>query len=209
MSLSFENAGSVELSGTCLLRVQNDTGETIKEFTHEFADLPPSDSIDFADTWDTSGGEEGSYRIIGIVFYGGQATSPIMVAVGTNYFPTAAFGYSPESPDMEQDIAFDASGSSDTDGEIVSFEWDFGDGGVASEVEATHRYSQYGDYEVVLTVTDNEGAIDSTSQFVSVAAPMLADEHPRWDINEDAIVNYLDLAVLGAHYGEMSHVRAA
>jgi len=202
MSLSFENAGSVELSGTCLFRVENDSGEIIREFTHEFAELAPGDSIDFADTWDTSGGEEGSYRIVGIVFYGGQTTSPIMVAVSTNYFPTAAFDYSPESPDIGQDITFDASGSSDADGEIVSFEWDFGDGGIASEVEATHRYSQYGDYEVVLTVADNEGAIDTTWQFVSVAAPMIAGEHPRWDINEDMIVNYLDLAVLGAHYGE-------
>ena len=202
ISLAFNNIGPVDISGTAVIRVQDEAGELVQEFGHEFTDLAPNDSIDFADTWDTSGGEEGSYRILGIVFYDGQATSPIMVAVNTNYFPTATFGYSPKSPDIEQDITFDASGSSDADGEIVSFEWDFGDGGVASEAEATHRYSQYGDYEVVLTVTDNEGAIDTTWQFVSVAAPMIAGEHPRWDINEDIIVNYLDLAVLGAHYGE-------
>lgn len=202
MSLSFENAGSIELSGTCLFRVQNDTGETIKEFTHEFAELAPSDSLNFADTWDTSGGEEGSYRILGIVLYDGQTTSPIMVVVSTNYFPVAEFTYSPENPDINQEISFDASDSSDADGEVVSFEWDFGDGGSASGKAVTHRYSQCGEYEVILTVTDNEGAIDTTSRFVSVMVPAVAGEHPRWDINEDGIVNYLDLAILAAHYGE-------
>jgi len=202
ISLGFENAGSTELSGTCLFRVLNATGEIIEEFAHEFADLAPGSSLDFADVWDTSESGGGSYHILGLVLYDGQTTSPITVTVSTNYSPVAEFSYSPQEVVIDQDIIFDASGSSDKDGQIASFEWDFGDGASGSGKVVTHSYSEFGEYEAGLMVTDNEGDFDTTTQFIFAAAPVIAGEHPRWDINEDGIVNYLDLAILGAHYGE-------
>ncbi|WP_019855576.1 S8 family serine peptidase [Actinopolyspora mortivallis] len=57
---------------------------------------------------------------------------------------------------------FDASGSSDSDGSIASYAWDFGDGATATGSTVTHDYAG-GQYTATLTVTDDEGATDSTT----------------------------------------------
>jgi len=55
-------------------------------------------------------------------------------------------------------IHFDASGSDDPDGSIMSYFWDFGDGTSASGVIVDHAYADDGIYMVTLTVTDNDDA---------------------------------------------------
>jgi PKD repeat protein len=62
---------------------------------------------------------------------------------------------------------FDASSSSDVDGSITSYLWDFGDGEVSGEVTPLHIYVADGNYLVSLTVADNSGATDTTTQQVS------------------------------------------
>ncbi|MCW4466160.1 PKD domain-containing protein [Glutamicibacter sp. MNS18] len=68
------------------------------------------------------------------------------------------------------DCVFDAAGSTD-DNEIVSYDWDFGDGNTATGVEVEHSYAATGQYQVTLTVTDDDGASASTSTTVNVTAP--------------------------------------
>ena len=83
-----------------------------------------------------------------------------------NIPPTASFTYSC----TELACDFDASGSSDSDGMIESYLWDFGDGNGGSGVTITHTYSAAGTYSVVLTVTDDDGAEDSDTQGVTVTS---------------------------------------
>ncbi len=59
---------------------------------------------------------------------------------------------------VDEVITFDASLSHDTDGSIVSYSWDFGDGANGSGVTPSHSYAAAGTYTVNLTVTDNDGA---------------------------------------------------
>ena len=66
---------------------------------------------------------------------------------------------------------FDASGSSDSDGAVVSYGWSFGDGSSGSGVSATHVYGAGGSVSVTLTVTDDQGASSSVTQVVSPVAP--------------------------------------
>lgn len=65
-------------------------------------------------------------------------------------------------------IAFDATGSSDEDGRIVAYEWDFGDGRGSEAATDTHIYLEPGEYVVTLTVTDDLGAtgVDTISVLV-------------------------------------------
>ena len=67
--------------------------------------------------------------------------------------------------------AFDASGSSDPDGSVVSYGWDFGDGGSATGVSALHAYVASGSYAVSLTVSDDLGATNVVTHQVSATAP--------------------------------------
>lgn len=69
---------------------------------------------------------------------------------------------------VDEGVTFDASSSSDPDGSIVSYEWDFGDGSTDSGETVTHKYSEQRDYTVILTVTDNDGAKDTDKIFVHV-----------------------------------------
>jgi len=64
---------------------------------------------------------------------------------------------------------FDASTSFDSDGTIISYEWDFGDQHSGSGAVLSHTYSNAGNYQVTLTVTDDRGATDSALQDVTVS----------------------------------------
>ena len=69
-------------------------------------------------------------------------------------------------------IGVDGSRSSDADGEIVTYLWDFGDGSAPVEgVTASHTYPDYGVYTVTLTVTDNDGAQAYATLSASVRDP--------------------------------------
>ena len=86
--------------------------------------------------------------------------------------PIASFTVEPESGAVGTTFTFDASASAAPDGVIVEYEWDFGDGnthtGQLGEPEAQHTYQEAGEFEVTLTVTDDQGFSDSTSRTVEV-----------------------------------------
>jgi parallel beta-helix repeat protein len=92
---------------------------------------------------------------------------------GGNIPPIADFSYSPEKPVVNQTIIFNASNSTDPDGTIENYEWDFGDGNTTSTTEPiiTHSYALAGDYTVNLTVTDDDGATDSINKTITVYSP--------------------------------------
>lgn len=83
---------------------------------------------------------------------------------GTGAPPNAAF----TSSCVELTCSFDGSGSSDSDGTIARYAWDFGDGATATTALASHDYAAAGSYPVGLTVTDNDGADRSTIRTVMV-----------------------------------------
>jgi len=69
-----------------------------------------------------------------------------------------------------QTIIFDASGSYDIDGAIISYHWDFGDGTTGSGKNLAHEYKNPGTYTVILTITDNNGKEYNKTMTVTVGS---------------------------------------
>jgi len=67
-------------------------------------------------------------------------------------------------------VMFDASGSYDLGGFIVSYDWDFGDGSIGSGISTSHVYNKSGEYTVTLLITDNLGEIFSKTIIVNVVS---------------------------------------
>jgi len=79
-------------------------------------------------------------------------------AAGGNHSPVARVIATPGEGPAPLAVDFDGSTSSDSDGTVESWEWDFGDGQTATGQAASHTYADPGSYSARLAVTDNEGA---------------------------------------------------
>ena len=96
-------------------------------------------------------------------------TKRIFVSHSHNEPPEASFEHSPSEPGRGETVFFDASLSRDPDGEIVAYDWDFGDGSAARGKTVEHVYETEGSFEVVLVVTDDEGSIAEKVRTIVVA----------------------------------------
>ena len=95
------------------------------------------------------------------------ASDTAMVSIGVgevpNQSPTASFSFS-----CSNLTCTFTDGSTDPDGTVESWAWQFGDGGSSNEQSPQHTYGAGGTYDVVLTVTDDGDATDDVSRQVSV-----------------------------------------
>lgn len=88
-----------------------------------------------------------------------------------NRRPEAVFLWTPSLPDAGQMVTFDASGSRDPDGCIISYEWDLGDGIKDSGIKVTHTFADNGTYEICLTVKDDGGCEGYARKTITVQNP--------------------------------------
>ncbi len=134
--------------------------------------------------WDFDDGGEGSGRSVSHQFEdvgtysvtltvtdqaGRTGSRSKNVSIQSSGVPTASFVYSPTEPVQDENIIFNASGSSaEAPRTIVSHKWVFGDGGTATGMIVTHQYDDPGTYVVTLTVTDDAGNKSTASQEVEI-----------------------------------------
>ena len=151
----------------------SDADGTLVSFTWNFGDGTPvvttgSPTITHTFT------EIGSYTVrLLVTDDDGLVSAPFedTVSVTNNQSPTCSFTVSPTNPTLEDTVFFDASATSDPDGTIVRYEWNFGDGNTAVTVTPTvsHVYTRKGTYTVTLRAFDNDGAFCSTTRTVTFA----------------------------------------
>lgn len=87
---------------------------------------------------------------------------------GGTLLPAARPVVTPSSGKPPLSVQLDGSTSSAPDGRIRTYEWDFGDGESATDVQATHVYNRLGRYNVTLRVTDDRGVLSQSMVPVTV-----------------------------------------
>jgi len=92
-------------------------------------------------------------------------TSQTTTTVNQN--PTAVIETNTTTAEANEDILFSGINSSD-DGEIVSWLWDFGDGGSSNLVSTTYSYSATGTFDIFLTITDDGNATTTATTSISI-----------------------------------------
>jgi len=154
----------------------------IKDHEILYDDKAVDENNEFDVKWDTAGYTTGSYTIevyidlwvgpppetladFGVVDEDGSTTIILGVV------PVASFTYSPEKAMVGGTITFDASSSYDPDGEIVEYEWDFGDGNITPTADKVvdHIYEHPNDYTITLTVMDDDELKNSTSKDIDLS----------------------------------------
>jgi PKD repeat protein/uncharacterized protein YraI len=141
----------------------------IVNYVWNFGDGTRSSGVDVSHSY----GAAGSYQVtLTVTDNGGlttRATHTVQVAqpAQVNLPPTAVIS-NPPTAAVSQTVQFDGSGSLDSDGTIVNYAWDFGDGNTGSGITVTHVYTQAGSYKVTLMVTDDGGLTASATYDIQI-----------------------------------------
>lgn len=112
-------------------------------------------------------------------------TAADRLMVGVNAPPEPRFTIPPRPVSVSEAATLDASGSTDADGEILSYMWDFGDGSTGEGPVARYAWTRPGVFTVTLTVSDDSG---TGSALQSVAMPIVIDAAPVADAGPDQFV---------------------
>jgi len=111
-------------------------------------------------------------------------TRSIIISPSLANVPVASFTFPSGLHATTVPITFDASGSTDPDGTIDNYAWNFGDGTTGTGMTASHTYSSEGTYTVTLTVTDNDGYTATATQSIEV---IVDTTEPTAVLDEDMV----------------------
>jgi len=112
----------------------------------------------------------------------------VAVLDGLNNSPTASFTTSGSEGEAPYPVDFNASNSSDPDGDPLTYHWDFGDGSTGAGIAPSHTYSSTGTYTVTLTVDDSRTGTDQSSRLI-VVTPPVASGTVVWLENFEGLAN--------------------
>ena len=177
-------------AGTAILfdaSASRDTDGTIKDYFWAFGD-------GFSTNWITTPtvshtyATPGTYTVRLWVRDNLNAQSPEDNSISTitspactnNVLPTASIGLTPTPPViLGTSLTFNAQLSSDSDGTIKSWAWDFGDGFIGQGSLIQHIYTKVGTYTARLTVTDNCGGTRSRTETIQINPAQSSEINPK------------------------------
>lgn len=156
LTCAFDGSGSTDPDGS------------VASYAWNFGDGTVGTGATLSNTYAAAGTYTVSLTVTDDAGATGTTTRSVTVSAGGggNQAPNSSYTFTCSN----LDCSFDGSGSTDPDGSITGYAWDFGDGGSGTGSTATHTYGAAGTYTVTLTVTDDMGATDTSSQSVTVQA---------------------------------------
>jgi len=86
IALRFRNTGDVPATGKATVDVSDGQGVPLAQFSHDFTELAPAQTLNFNDVWSTAGAAEGRYYFTANVLFNGAAAGPIVREVGANRY---------------------------------------------------------------------------------------------------------------------------
>ena len=159
--------------------------------------------------WDFGDGSKGSGRVASHQFRdvgtftvtltvtdlaGRKGSRSRNVAVGSSGLPTASFVFSPASPGIGEEIAFNGAASTAVAPRtIVKYDWQFGTDRTGSGMVVFKTYDTAGTYNVTLTVTDDAGNKGTATQAVSVGTSSPGGLTPAFTFSPTAPVQDTDV----------------
>ena len=165
------------------------TTATITSYSWNFGDgSPAATGATTSHSFTTAGTYTTKLTITDSTGLTNSASTPVVVTAstgtgtgtGTNKAPTAAASATPVTGTSPLAVTFDGSASTDADGTVASYLWNFGDGSTAAGKTASHTYTTAGTFTATLTVTDNKGATGSTSKTITAQSQQQTASATIW-----------------------------
>lgn len=230
ISMEINNTGELPVSGTVIMKVQDDNGSVLQSFNDDFIDLAPNTTLSFVNQWDSTGTEGDFFQLVGYVQYNSTSNDPITIDLGLSG--------PPEIESVTADTCISELGkanlsviATDPEGGNLTYSWTPLDGGVIEGSGANVVFDpQDSDfpcpYQIEVTVTSDVSGL-STTQTVDVYVKSSGDANgdgvvnildkvlirnafgqsgdPGWipaDVNADGVVNILDKVIVRNQFGQ-------
>jgi len=183
-TLNVKNTGNVDIDAAkAIFQVMADK-DVLEENAEMFPALKAGATATISSSWNSSVAKTGSlYHVVAYVLFDQWKTEDLKEVFSTNAMPTAKFSYTPSDPKVGTEIKFDASMSTDEDGKIVKYKWDFGDNSDYAPTTSvvTYKYNTYGVFNVTLTIDDNENGTGTTSKIITIKKPQTQTQKSQND----------------------------
>lgn len=152
-------------------RDSSDSDGLIAKYTWDFGDGATGKGGKEKHVYTTAGTYQVTLTVIDSDDLTAQAVQTVTIdePVQLQLPPNVALN-APSAGLVGENLSFDAAGSNDPDGQIVTYSWSFGDSMMENSAlpQITHSYTQTGVYTVTLTLTDNDGLINTAFQPVTI-----------------------------------------
>lgn len=192
-SFSYSPSEPTILDAISFFDTSEDKDGTIVSWSWNFGDGNTSTQRDPSHQY----ADKGNYTVqLNVTDNDGEKGSITHTVAVRNLDPIANFTYAPQSPKEGDNIQF-TDASTDPEGKQLSWLWDFGDGYTSEQKNPVHGYTDPGEYDITLTVTDDEGATDHVTKRIVIAQnlpPIVDFEYSPTIPQVNELVNFTDLS---------------
>jgi hypothetical protein len=183
LGLDFANTGTATISGTAIMTLLDESGETVQVFEHSFTGLVPGDNRTFQSSWDSTGAS-GAHTVTATVEYGPYASGPLSIPLlpDTPMADAGADQVVERTSVAGATVTLNGSASSDPEDDPLTYQWTWVDGSASGVAPSVHLPP--GLTTVTLTVSDSASAdtdtvdiivTDTTGPAVQIEVPQPGD----------------------------------